>query len=329
MTGNPAAACSTRRRRRSAAGARRRRRRCVRRACSIGLGPLNDNSFLTHLATGRLIWRHPRHPAPRPVLVHRARRSPGWCRAGWRRSSTAWPIDSWGAAGRCCSSWPCSTGRSRRWCGGSPGRRASLISRLADRRAVLVVGCGRWLGRAPAAVRAARRWPRAAGRRGPPRPPLAGPGHVGVGQHPTARSRSGWWRSGCLALGRAARSTRIGRRREHPGLKWAVVGTLLGAVNPLGPRLLVFPIELLGPHGRPVERRSSGRRRRSCDFGQRAFLVLLAPRRRGARHGDRPGGRLCRSWSSPRRRCSAPATSSSPASSSCPGSLVGWPTSAR
>ena len=42
----------------------------------IGLGQISDNSFFTHLATGRLILAG-RHPAPRPLLVHRRRRAVG------------------------------------------------------------------------------------------------------------------------------------------------------------------------------------------------------------------------------------------------------------
>jgi len=64
---------------------------------------------------------------------------------------------------------------------------------------------------------------------------------------------------------------------ELRALKWAGIGTALAAVNPLGPRLLVFPIELLRRHevlSSVVEWQSP----RFDRFGQYAFLleVVLA-----------------------------------------------------
>ena len=53
---------------------------------------------------------------------------------------------------------------------------------------------------------------------------------------------------GLVALGALAVGQLLDERAadiELAALKWAVVGTLAGAVSPLGPRLLVFPIELL------------------------------------------------------------------------------------
>ena len=52
-----------------------------------GVGALVDNSFLTHLATGRIIWAGTGARATRTRSRPPAR--PGWSRAGWRRCSTA------------------------------------------------------------------------------------------------------------------------------------------------------------------------------------------------------------------------------------------------
>ena len=78
---------------------------------------------------------------------------------------------------------------------------------------------------------------------------------------------------GCLALG----SRLDGERRpsELRPLLWAGVGTLLGAVNPLGPVLLTFPVGLLGRQDaltQIVEWRSPS----FTEVYARAFLVLIA-----------------------------------------------------
>jgi hypothetical protein len=62
--------------------------------------------------------------------------------------------------------------------------------------------------------------------------------------------------------------------REVSVLRWAAAGTLLGAVNPLGPRLLVFPVELLRRQDvlrNVLEWRSPG----FVDLWDRSFVVLL------------------------------------------------------
>ena len=76
--------------------------------------------------------------------------------------------------------------------------------------------------------------------------------------------------------------------------------------------------------GRPVERR------RMAGAEVRALRPASLPRRPAARHrrsraATVMAGGVCRSWSSLRHRCSGRATSSSPASCSCPASLVGSP----
>jgi hypothetical protein len=76
-----------------------------------------------------------------------------------------------------------------------------------------------------------------------------------------------------LALGRHLDGRSPGV--ELRALKWAGIGTALAAINPLGPRLLVFPIELLRRHdvlSSVLEWQSPKFDR----FGQWAFLVEVA-----------------------------------------------------
>jgi hypothetical protein len=77
----------------------------------------------------------------------------------------------------------------------------------------------------------------------------------------------------CVCAGRFLDGDR--QRRVWRPLGWAAAGAVAGAVSPLGPRLLVFPVQLLGR----MEVLSRVVEWRSPDFGElfaRAFLVQLA-----------------------------------------------------
>src|SRR5581483_3834929 len=114
---------------------------------------------------------------------------------------------------------------------------------------------------------------------------------------------------------------------EWRSLKWAVGGTLLGALNPIGPRLLVFPVELLSRQD-VLSNVREWQAPTFTRFGQRAFLALVAvalvalvrkpswraglplivflvAALRGSRtHGPRLGGRRRTALGEPRaRRC--------------------------
>ena len=115
-----------------------------------------------------------------------------------------------------------------------PLRRAGRHRRLDRRRRV---------GRAAAAVRPARDRRRARAGRGPERPPLADPDHVDLGRTPTARSRSASSPSGSSPSAPGSTvAVPDGSCGCSPGWR---VGTALAALNPLGPRLLLFPLEVL------------------------------------------------------------------------------------
>ena len=75
-----------------------------------------------------------------------------------------------------------------------------------------------------------------------------------------------------LALGR--RFDGESSATEWRAFRWAVVGTLLGGINPVGPRLLVFPIELLRRQD-VLSNIIEWQAPKFTHIGQRAFLLLL------------------------------------------------------
>ena len=100
------------------------------------------------------------------------------------------------------------------------------------------------LGRAPLHGGAHRPGAPRAGHGGTARPAVAAPRRVGVGQLPrlvpAGRRAASWWRpSGQRLDGELADAS------SCACLRWVVPGMLLGAVGPLGPRVLLFPVELL------------------------------------------------------------------------------------
>jgi hypothetical protein len=204
------------------------------------LQPLKDNSFLTHLATGRYILDH--GIPHRDIYSFTARHEP-------------WVVQSWLAS--------VIFGLSDRWWGGQGIRvvlavvtvalallvwrltrpAGALIGRLIAAGLVVGVGAGQWVERPLlfgllllAVVllvaeddRIDLRW-------------LIPVMWLWVNLH-------GSFPLGLVALAVLA----IGRRlddgvwgRERPAFMWALLGTALGAINPLGPKLLVFPVHLLG-----------------------------------------------------------------------------------
>ena len=98
-------------------------------------GRLADNSFLTHLATGRLIFHRRSRAHDRPVHVHRPRAPLGGPELAGLGCSTGWPTGPAGSAG--C---------------------ASLMG--AARPSASSPSCGAWPAppRAPRALRASARW---------------------------------------------------------------------------------------------------------------------------------------------------------------------------
>jgi len=205
----------------------------------IGLAPLRDNSFWTHLATGRLILDQGGVPTADPYSFT----APG----------SAWTVQSWLASVAYAGAEEL---------GGLLGIRllvglatallAALVWRLtapagsvAARAGlclpVLLIGWETWTERPMlfGLLALAATWLLADG---VGRPWLAVPLFwLWVNTH--GSFPLGGALLVCLLVGRA-----LDRRpvtTEARVLGWAVLGTLLGGLNPVGPRLLMFPVELL------------------------------------------------------------------------------------
>jgi len=206
----------------------------------IGAQRISDNSFLTHLATGREIIAH--------GFVHH-------------------DVFTWTSQGRdvVVQSWLASLlygvvddlagfGGLRVLTGFLAGALAWLVWNLGDQNPsvhtrvlvtapILVIGAGMWSGRPLliALVMLAVTLRTAQGR-GSVRH-LAVVGFVWIGVH-------GSWPLGMVLLTARIAGARMDHsdfRRESKALAWLGAGILLGGVaNPYGPRLLIFPIQLLG-----------------------------------------------------------------------------------
>ncbi|MGH9177720.1 MAG: hypothetical protein ACRD0N_04100 [Acidimicrobiales bacterium] len=231
----------------------------------LGLRPMGDNSALTHLATGRLILEDgiPRHD---PFSFT----APGH----------AWTVYSWLA----------STGMAL-------AERAIGDNGIQLSHAVLTMSLGllAWLLTRPAGALAGRivavalvlvlgnsAWPE--------RPLLVALVLFALLILTVEREGPPWailpimwvWVNvhGSFPLGVAYLLVRlVGRRIDGSDLrrlpsqaKMVLIGLLVAAINPLGPRLLIFPFELLGRHD--ILRRVQ--EWRSPDFSNRVNLLLLA-----------------------------------------------------
>lgn len=209
-------------------------------ALRIGLQPLVDNSFLTHLSTGRLILDHGAIPRHDPY--------------SWTAHGHPWTVQSWGASVVYAGL--------ERWFGlaGIRVLNAGLMSalvvvlwRLTAPAERLV---GRFLATMLAVILGAALWTE--------RPLLFGALFLALVYLIVEEERDPRWLVpimwmwvnvhgsfpfalglvGMLAVGRFLDERRL-PRVELRALGWTVVGTLVGALNPLGWRLLVFPLDLL------------------------------------------------------------------------------------
>ena len=239
-------------------------------AIAIGMRPLTDNSFLTHLATGRLILERGSVPSTDPYT--------------FTAHGEPWVVQSW------LASWLYATAEA---VGGAVGLRvltgvvaaglvalawrltrpaASLVARLGIGVLFLGVGASLWAER-----------PLMLGLLGLAAVVLAAEG----GLDPRWLVPIGWvWVNshGSFPLGLAYLVVvLVGRRLDAGGwagpertaLGWAAGGMALGAVGPLGPQVLVFPVQLLQRQdvlSNVIEWRAPT----FDSFGQRIFLLQLA-----------------------------------------------------
>ncbi|MEO7571962.1 MAG: hypothetical protein ABIX10_05945 [Acidimicrobiales bacterium] len=236
---------------------------------AVGLRPLADNSFFTHLATGRIILDDGAVPSVDPYTFT-AQGDP-WVVQSWLASLLYGVVEQLGGStglrllmGTVAAALALLAWRLTRPAEG-------VVIRIALAGVAVAVGAELWAERpfmlgllALATVAIA----------------------ADDGLDPHWLVPVGWlWVNvhGSFPLGLVYLLVLLlGRRLDHaaPGpeascLKWLIVGIALGAVNPVGPRLLVFPVELLQRQDvlrNVVEWRSPGFEGAS----QRLFLFQLA-----------------------------------------------------
>jgi hypothetical protein len=205
----------------------------------IGIDRLSDNSFFTHLATGRLILEH---GVPRHDPYSSTANGQPWVVQSWLASVVyAW-IESWfGANGiRLLMASLTATLGALAWRLTRPAR--ALIGRLLIAGCVLGVGASVWS----------------------PRPLLFGLVFLALTLTAAEKGLDPRWlvpifwlwvnTHGSFPLGLVLLACLWAGRRldgrsadtELRCLLWAALGTALGALNPLGPMLLFFPARLLG-----------------------------------------------------------------------------------
>ena len=236
---------------------------------AIGLRPLSDNSFLTHLATGRIILDTGSVPSADPYTFTAA--GEPWVVQSWLASllyATAEAVGGLDAV-RLVTGLLAALLAGLAW---TLLRRADrLLPRLAAMGLVLLLGAHWWAERpfmiglicfACTALalegRLDPRW-------------LVPIGWVWVNSH-------GSFPLGLVLMGICALGTRLDGEAptlEVRCLRWAGLGMLLGAAGPLGLDALLFPVQVLERQDL-LQGVVEWRAPTFEDSGQRAFLVQLA-----------------------------------------------------
>ena len=233
----------------------------------VGVQPLRDNSFLTHLATGRLILDHGIPTSdPYSFTAH----GEPWVVQSWLASLLYGVLDQvWGPGGiRLLTALLTAGIALLAWRLTRPAE--SILPRVALVGIVAVMGVSGWTERpllfglifagllylaADGAFDA--RWALPAM-------------WVWVNVH-------GSFPMGLVLVGVLALGSRLDGQRtdtELRVLRWAALGTLLGAVNPLGPRLLVFPVTMLR-HSAVLRQVREWQPSDYSVLGDQLFLILL------------------------------------------------------
>jgi hypothetical protein len=214
-------------------------------AAVIGSAELHDNSFFTHLATGRLLlsdglgrlWGG----MPDPYTFTSGGRS--WTVQSWFASVLYGACDELaGASGvRLLTAATCALLGALVWRLTRPA--VSLLPRIAISGLVLVVGASTWASRPFLFGLVCFALTLLAGEGGLDPRWLVPVGWVWVNTH-------GSFPLGIVALAALALGRKLDGHRpatELRALRWAVVGVVAGGVlNPVGPRLLGFPLTMLG-----------------------------------------------------------------------------------
>jgi hypothetical protein len=207
---------------------------------SIGLARLSDNSFFTHLATGRLIASGggiPRHD----VYSATAHGQP-WVVQSWLASVLYGWVDSWWGAQGIRVLMGLTTAFITAMVWHLTRRARALVGRILITALVLGAGTALWAPR-PLLIGLAMLTVALVAAEGELPPWVLVPVFwVWVNTH--GSFPLGLVALGCLWAGRRADGK--DGAVELRCLAWAAGGTLLGALNPLGLNLLVFPLHLLG-----------------------------------------------------------------------------------
>jgi len=233
----------------------------------IGAAPLSDNSFFTHLATGRYILEH---GFPSSDVYSFTAPGEHWVVQSWLASIAYATVErAVGLVGvRVLAAFLGGAAAGILWALTRPAK--GIVARTAICGVGLVIAATMWSPRPLLFGLVLLGLTLLAAERRLPAPLLVPVFWVWVNTH-------GSFPLGLVALGCFALGSRLdGERRpsELRPLMWAAIGTVLGAVSPLGPVLLTFPLHLLGRQ----DSLSSVIEWRSPVFTEvyaRAFLVLV------------------------------------------------------
>lgn len=203
------------------------------------LQPLRDNSFLTHLATGRLILDRGSVPTADPYTFTAA--GEPWVVQSWLVSVAYAAAERVGGidAVRVLTGAMAGVVAGLGWRLLRPAD--GLVARFALAVTFVAVGAGLWAERPFMVGLIAFALTALAAEGGLDPRWLVPIGWLWVNSH-------GSFPLGLVYLGVAALGTRLDGRdwvHELRCLRWAVLGVGLGAIGPLGPRVLFFPVELL------------------------------------------------------------------------------------
>ena len=208
-------------------------------ALAVGLQPLHDNSFFTHLATGRLLLeRGLPHVDGYSFTAH----GHPWVVQSWLASLVYGVVDALGGGFGLLLLNAVVTVTLALLIVALARPTTGLLGRVAVVGLALAVGTGGWaerpflMGLVLLAVVL-----------------LAAEGRVGARWLLPAMwvwtNVHGSFPLGLLALGALAAGRRLDGERpdvELRALRWALAGVALSVVNPLGPRLVLFPLHMLG-----------------------------------------------------------------------------------
>jgi hypothetical protein len=235
----------------------------------IGLGPLDDNSFLTHLATGRLILDRSHVPSSDPYSFS----APGaaWVVQSWLASVLYASLEAIGGLGSVRILGGVLTGTLAAVAWGLLRPATGIVVRLGLATIFLVIGAGVWAERPLMFGLVAFALTMAASERMIDPRWLLPVGWVWVNTH-------GSFPLGVVylvAVGLGSRLDGEGAAGRWTCLRWLLTGVGLGIVGPLGLSALTFPVELLA-HQEVLKHVLEWQAPAFTSISQRAFLVEAA-----------------------------------------------------